>query len=309
MGEALIIRKGIEKVTIDGEKVKSKMNLEKISSTIYLPPVPQAVFEASGIVIDGEFHRLGGRISGTSYSLMHYKFSEGTWTAVSTMGAGVCGAPVVVFNDELYVLGGKNSSGVYRLMWKYSNGAWTQLTAGALKEVSYSSAVVFNNKIHWIGGVGNNIYYATFDGNILSDSNLIISNCKSAYITTLKGEMVIIATDTSYNWKLYKIADDGTATLADTIKQNTNYSLINATILSTEDEIHLLGITAGDYSNAHLVYDGVSLTQLDDLPVSFSMGCAYKDSIGIHLVGGTGVSAATTDHLVIDTNFYAEVSE
>ena len=92
---------GSEKVTIDGVKVRDKMDLGMIFSTLFGSTLPYKFHQGSAVVLDGEIHILGGS--------KHYKWDGSTWTSVSTLLYNLYYGSAVVLNREIHILGGLDS--------------------------------------------------------------------------------------------------------------------------------------------------------------------------------------------------------
>lgn len=182
---------GNEKVTIDGEKVKDKMELvtqnvgtlacgkmptnggtpivfnDKLylltsnaklykwdgTTWIEISALPSGFFSPPTVVYNGEIHILGGS---TLSSEKHYKWDGTTWTSVSTLPFKFQVGGVVVLNNEIHLMGGSVNPTKH---YKWNGSTWTQVSTLPYN-FYYGSAVVLNNEIHLLGGEGGyNTHY------------------------------------------------------------------------------------------------------------------------------------------------------
>lgn len=186
---------GSEKVTIDGEKVRDKMELVSqnvntlacgkmpanggspvvwnneiylLTTKLYkwdgttwteISALPSGFSSPPTVVYDGEIHILGGS---TLSITKHYKWNGATWTSVSTLPYNFMFGGVVVLNNEIHLLGG-TYSGVQRNHYKWNGTTWVSVST--LPYDFYDSqAVVLNDEIHLLGGNGGGSTHYKWDG-------------------------------------------------------------------------------------------------------------------------------------------------
>lgn len=168
MGEALITRRGNgAKVTIDGEKVNSKLNLmSEYVSIIDTAGVPYRMDEAQIVVFNNEIHVLGGGTVNTDQNAekKHYKYDGLTWAEASTLPYSITiHKNVVTFNDKIHAFG-LGTNGDFHYI--YDGSAWTYVETQT-RGFYGASPLVFNDEIHFLGGLknstGTNTHYK-YDG-------------------------------------------------------------------------------------------------------------------------------------------------
>lgn len=137
---------GSEKVTIDGEKVRDKMELVTQNvDTLACGKMP-----ANGgtpIVLDGKIYLL----TSSSQGLL-YKLDGVTWTEIGALPYGFGSPPTVVYNGEIHILGGSTLSGTKHYKW--DGTTWTSVSTLPY-EFQVGGVVVLNNEIHIMGGSMN----------------------------------------------------------------------------------------------------------------------------------------------------------
>ena len=244
---------GSEKVTIDGEKVRDKMDLVSMNAdNLILNKDSRVFFYVNQVVVYNDIfyvlnqyglYKSKGGVKWeleaeyplqTSYNGFravvydggihffnvgyHYKWDGATWTSVSTMPCNSVGSAVVL-NDEIHILGGALNPTVH---YKWDGVTWTSVST--LPYNFTSSAVVLNDEIHIMGGYWGGAGYSYH-----------------------------------YKWNGTTWTTLSSLPYADTVL---------AVVLN--DEIHILGGAKGSngaYSNCnkHYKYGSGSWTKLDDI--------------------------------------------
>ena len=138
---------GGAKVTIDGVKVKDKLDLITELMDVSGSTLPYNFYYGCAVVLNNEIHILGGYYgsSGTS----HYKWDGSSWTSVSTLPYEFYKGCAVVLNGEIHILGSGNSS-YNRSHYKWDGASWTSVSTIPYRFYS-GSAVVLNNEISILG--------------------------------------------------------------------------------------------------------------------------------------------------------------
>lgn len=151
---------GSEKVTLNGEKVKSKMNLISEGIIAYTPvsTIPYNAKECSVVVYNNEIHILGGNSNETK----HYKWDGESWTEVSTLPYSFRGRyKAVVFNNEIHILG--HSSSQYQYHYKWNGNSWTSVST-LPEHLSKGFVVVYRNEIYALVYNGKMYKWNAIDG-------------------------------------------------------------------------------------------------------------------------------------------------
>jgi N-acetylneuraminic acid mutarotase len=239
---------GSEKVTIDGEKVKDKLELQSyMFSAVKVDDQTHANDNFNAVVYDGEIHLIGDYFQ-------HYKWDGTSWTRLSQLQIDASGSRVVVYNNEMHVLGSYNhNSGKYvGTHYKWDGTSWTQLD-----DIPYHSygtgtrlflCVVFNNEIH------------LFNGSYTSDG--------SGY--SLKQH---------YKW-------DGTSWTE--LTAPPFYEGVNHPVVYNNKIHVIGGRLSSNGSPVkHYEWDGTTWTELDDLPFN-NYGVNFMYNNEIYSIGNTG---------------------
>jgi N-acetylneuraminic acid mutarotase len=173
---------GSEKVTIDGEKVKDKMELvsQNVNNLILNKDNRVRFYINQVVVYNDVFYFLNGNglyksKNGVEWELeaayplqttyvgwqavvyndeihffcqtYHYKWDGTTWTSVSTLPYSFNNGKAVVYNNDIHILGG---NGAPTSHYKWDGTTWTSVST--LPYSFTGAAVVFRNEIHILGG-------------------------------------------------------------------------------------------------------------------------------------------------------------
>lgn len=175
---------GSEKVTIDGVKVRDKMELASLNvDNLILNKNSRVRFYVNQVVVYNDvFYFLGENglyksKNGVEWELeaeyplqtayvgwkavvyndeihfflreYHYKWNGTTWTSVSTLPYNFTSS-AVVFRNEIHILGGFWGGARYSHHYKWNGTTWT--AAASLPYSDNVLAVVLNDRIHILGG-------------------------------------------------------------------------------------------------------------------------------------------------------------
>ncbi len=135
--------------------------------------LPQTLYNANSVVVNGYLYVLGGRDSGgaftglTYYSKLSANGSPGTWSSTATLGH-TAQAGVTTKNGYIYILGGDdNPSGIQNFVAaakSNADGSLTTATSAAVLAYNFISGAAVGNYVYAIGGNdGSNhtdVYYA-----------------------------------------------------------------------------------------------------------------------------------------------------
>ena len=121
-------------------------------------PLPQPFNSATGVVLNGQFHVVGGRQVGAANLAQLHRFdaANNRWQQLAAMPQAQGGLASAVLGDALFVFGGEyfaDGGGVYSEVWRYQakNDSWQQ--AGVMPLPRHGlGAVALNNKIYLLGG-------------------------------------------------------------------------------------------------------------------------------------------------------------
>ncbi len=131
-----------------------------------LPTIANAVFGASGTLLNGNFYIFGGRNGGTYYSTVQY-YNGSSWTTVTPVSgappslafAGFVASPGAM---ELCVFGGYNV-GVYQdnfYVFNTSSKTWTQSFGSTLPSTKGNvSLLIYSTSMYMFGGYDGTSYY------------------------------------------------------------------------------------------------------------------------------------------------------
>lgn len=122
--------------------------------------LPFSLSWGCAVVFRGDIHILGG----TANTTKHYKYSNGTWSSVSTLPYAFANGCAVVLNDELHILGGADST-LGKKHYKYDGSSWTAC-ANLSEPLINGSALVINDEIYVFGAGtdGTKAYVISADG-------------------------------------------------------------------------------------------------------------------------------------------------
>lgn len=240
---------GSEKVTIDGVKVRDKLELKSlVSKSVYVSDLPHefSLGSCCAVVLNGEIHVL------FSTDRSHYKWNGSTWTQVSTLPCTLAGCPAVVLNDEIHLLCGNRASGTNYgdEHYKWDGTTWTKLPYIPRDYSSGVRAVVLNDKIHLFGGCSAtdifNLTHYEWNGTTWTQVSTLPYGFTNGAAVVLNGEIHLlggtnrssyslsggyVSYDRHYKW------DGSTWTSVDTLPNNCG--CCSAIVL--DDEIHVIG--------------------------------------------------------------------
>lgn len=123
-----------------------------------LPPLPLARNSACSVVVNGQWHVIGGRtVSGGNCSRHDvYTPQSNTWTQAASMPQAQGGLACASLNGSIYVFGGEyfdnGGGGVYDAVWRYDTktGQWDR--AGTMPLPRHGLGAVTHNGAIWVIG-------------------------------------------------------------------------------------------------------------------------------------------------------------
>lgn len=313
MGEALIVRRGGNsggEVTIDGEKVNTKMLLQSVKlSRAYLQDCPYASIWTAAVVFNGEVHLLGG----TGGAQKHCAWNGTSWSEVSTIPAYFTHAAAAVVDGKIFIVGGQNVSSTFIACYMWDGTAWTQRAMF----VPHPEANGINNMS--AVAVGDTFYAAVMNYGIKrldgeSWTTIRSENFTYYKLCTINDELYVVYQKTSSS-DAYLAKWSGTSWQNMGSITRTSQGLGGAVAIGYDNEIHLFGGSGSNYvySKSHSWWDGSKWQDADNLPFNFSGGSVLKLEDGIHLLQGvrdnSGTSSGCNDHSWLKDKFYVEASE
>lgn len=231
---------GSEKVTIDGEKVRDKMELVTQNADILMLNNNIQLPSPKAVVLDDEIHII-------TNNRKHYKWighiefvDDCPWSGDNIYGA-------VELNGEIYVAVYNNSA---PMLYKW-DGAWTQV---AQMPYGCVSMVVFNDEICILGSTNStyNQSYHRWNGNTwLGLGQLPFALSSGGHAVVLDNE-IYIAGGSSAPQRFYK-KSGGVWTQLSKIP----YSFAQGGMVVLNGEIHILGganVQGGTQGNAYKHY-------------------------------------------------------
>ena len=285
---------GSEKVTIDGVKVKDKMELKsKMFSGVQISVPPGSM--TSFVAYNGEIHAFKSGGSGLDLTT-HYKWDGTTWTQLSEITSFHSGSKPVVYNNEIHLIAGRNGNWGKSEHYKWDGTTWIKLENFPRPNIYSCAIVVYNNELHVI----NDYYMSASDG--------YYEKCHYKWDGTTwtkledppfyRGSAVVYnneihmvgCSSTSSGTKNMHYKWDGTTW---TQLSNITYPSYNSAFVYN-NEIHLTGGNSSNDVGSHYKWDGTTWTQLSNLPHYSPSAGVYNNEI--HLVGSR--------HSVITVPFY-----
>ena len=252
---------GSEKVTIDGEKVKEKLDLVSSTKDVQLADLPYNLDSCPKFVVfNNEIHLLN--TDGTN--LLHYKWDGSVWTTVSTPPKLGYACSAVIYNNEIHLLGGDKAE-----HHKWDGSAWTKVST--LPEIiSQGIALVYNNEIHvldeqthykWNGSTWTSASTLPHEMDFSNHNAAVYNN----EIHVLGQNATRGYTKTHYKW------NGSTWTSASTLPVYIN----DVGVVSHKGELHLFGCykTTSSSSiqyNGHYKWDGSTWTDLCPTDVKYN---------------------------------------
>ncbi len=124
-----------------------------------LPPLPLARNSACSVVVNGQWHVIGGRTVNGGNCARHdvYQPKTNSWTQAASMPEAQGGLACASVNGNIYVFGGEffdnGGGGVYDAVWRYNTatGQWDRVATMPLPRHGLG-AVTLDNAIWVIGG-------------------------------------------------------------------------------------------------------------------------------------------------------------
>lgn len=278
---------GSEKVTIDGVKVRDKLELVTRNADVLMLNNSIALQYPVAVVLNDEIHIITTnknhyKWNGSMEIIDSYPFS----TSADSMNA-------VVLNDEIYVLS-KN------ILGKWDGETWTQVSM--LPWTDCASAVVLNGEIHALGSISQSPYtfHYKWDGNTWTQvSTLPYQLVNNRHAVVLNDEIYIADGGQNSHNAFYKW--DGKTW---TRLTNVPYVFMAGGMVVLDDEIHVIGgaATSGGTANPHVqhykwdgsawirekyISRGISYSGISASAIGYIYGAivAYKGNI--YLIGGS----------------------
>jgi len=242
---------------------------------------------------NGELHLLGGSkdyySSGYTY---HYKYDGDTWIRLGDLPYDFRFGSAVVYDGAIHILGGgyiyPNSSTMvgysYHYKWENDVSGWSYVSEIPYRRFGFfkGSAVVYNNEIHIIGGESLNTnyypypyYHYKFDGTSWTNLGYLPIMFSSSSAITYNGYIYMFYGTSCYrydnsSWSYYGSIPDMYPASA---------------VFDGDGMIHLLSTSS---SGTHYYGDlsTLELTKADEIPYSFSIGCAAFFNNQLHIIGG-----------------------
>ena len=283
---------GSEKVTIDGVKVKNKINLKSYIFDPKMSTLPYDFYRGSSVFFNGEVHILGGNDNNRN----HYKWDGETWTSVSTLPYEFIYGNAVVYNNQIHILssGSSASSGNYTAHYAWNGTTWTRVSTLPVNLYG-GCAVVFRGKIHILGGYNGMQTHYSWDGSTWSpETNVPIS---------MSGGAAVVLNDAIH----ILIERNHYTLVGETWTQNeplTNKFYYGKAIV-VDDAIHLLGGSVAPVG--HFVIKNNVYETENNLPYEFSEGDAYTDGKNVYILGSSVNTNVRRNHYGVRVTFYKEV--
>lgn len=279
---------GSEKVTIDGVKVRNKLELvSSFGNRDFANPSPSNSQEF--VVFRGDVLAFVAGTSSSNNAIYRWDSVSDTWTEVIRM-LDTNNRYMVVYDDDLYLLSKNNSN--YHDFYKFDGETLTALPNFPVKmETSngLSCVVAYRDKIHVFGGdmssgSSYHVYnwHYVWDGNTWTQLNNMSSSLRNASAVV-------------YNDKIYTFGDAGAPTKRMVYDGESwvtiydiPYDVLYCSALVFENKIHILGSTYDGSDTAvpykHYNYDGQKWESDSLLPDKFGgikYAITYKDKIHV----------------------------
>lgn len=321
MGEALIVRRGGSsggEVTIDGEKVNTKMNL--LSNRVWKfcsddINTYEYGYYTTGVAYEDRVHILHG------HKAFHSTADGGYWEqrASTPMGYYALG---IEYHGKLHTFGGcGNSSGnptLYHYMYSYDTDSWTQLDDvpgdryDYTLSISESSCVVYNDCIYLYTPSKSKL--RQYDGSSWSTISVSCPTKTFNYCNKLvvfDGELCLYNSSYENNiTKLYKY-NFNTKTFNSYKEIGNFYSTI---VLVADNVVHSFKDDRNKQN--HYIWDGNSLETKNFGSTLYHSIYVVDNSGSIHSIGGSTNAGVTDDskyqrgkHIVLDVNCFYDGSE
>lgn len=280
---------GSEKVTIDGEKVRDKLELTTQNADVLMLNNSTILQYPVAVVLNDEIHII-------TINRGHYKWN-GTIEYVddcplTDLTTG--GMDAVVLNNEIYVFGRNNFA-------KWDGNTWTQV--GALPYNTCESAIVLNDEIHILGSGNTSPFkqHYKWDGETWTQvSTLPYPLVNSRHAVVLNNEIYIAGGGQNAYQYFYKWNGNTWTQLT-----GVPYTFAKGGMVVLDDEIHVVGgsSVSGGTANSHVmhykwdgstwkfvnyIFRGISYYNSTVTAIGYTYGAIVTYKGNIYLIGGSG---------------------